>query len=73
MQASREPNIIAIIRRNDEGVLERCEQANVDLDECVTLMKASAGIVVVIGPICETEASEIETMLSVFNVDSQLQ
>ena len=68
MQASGESHIVAIMRRNDEGLLERCEEANVGLDECVTLIKAGGGLVVVIGPICERDASAIDTML----IDSRL-
>ena len=64
MQASEESEIVGIIRRSDEGLLERCEQANVDLDEYVTFIKVSGGLVVVIGPICERDASAIETLLS---------
>jgi hypothetical protein len=63
VQASEESEIVGIIRRNDEGLLERCEEANVDLDECVTFIKVSGGLVVVIGPICETDACAIDTML----------
>ena len=64
MQASEESEIVGIIRRSDEGLLERCEQANVDSDECVTLIKVASGLVVVIGPVSETDASAIENLLS---------
>lgn len=64
MQASEKSEIVGIIRRNDEGLLERCEQANVDSDECVTLIKVASGLVVVIGPVSEADTSAIETLLS---------
>ncbi|MGQ0763796.1 MAG: hypothetical protein ACT4OT_17520 [Acidobacteriota bacterium] len=63
MQAFEESKIVGIIRRNDEGLLERCELANIDSNECVTLIKVASGLVVVIGPVSETDASAIETLL----------
>lgn len=64
MQASEESEIVGIIRRSDEGLLERCEQAHVDSNECVTLIKVVSGLVVVIGPVSEADTSAIETLFS---------
>jgi hypothetical protein len=63
VQAS-ESQIVGIIRRNDEGLLELCEQANVESYECATLIKVAGGLVVVIGPVYKTDASAIEILLS---------
>jgi D-Tyr-tRNAtyr deacylase len=64
VEASEKSEIVGIIRRNDQGVLERCEQAKVDTDGCVTLIKVANGLVVVLGPVSEADASAIETLLS---------
>lgn len=56
--------IIAIIRRDPQGLLERCEKANVDGDECITLVPVSGGFVAVIGALCENDQPALETLLS---------
>lgn len=58
-----ERQIVAVIRRNVQGQLERCDESPLDCGASLILVPVLSGLVVVIGPIHETEYSMLEILL----------
>lgn len=68
--STTEPQVVAILRRNKQGILEEADLVELRKDEFTTVLATNLGTIIVVGTICAYDNQVLHQFLADIRVEN---